>query len=264
MVKRVLSVTFDEVPLDPAPLVLVLCQLRFNPQPDLAQRAAIERIRDLLDGEYADIEERTDAGVTIDVGPPGVQMVQQASKSHVLRSPQHPWWILVGDGVATLATSEYSSRRDFVSRVCRLCEALEGVGVPAVHWVGVRYVSRVTGADFINDLPTYLQREMLGGTQLPLAPDVGLAQSVWDVAIPWEDHNVVRIRTGIVGPGVVTDPAIQPVSEQSWLLDIDAFNQKYRAIDQADEIAEGLAENQYQLFRSIVTDEFLIRFGGQP
>lgn len=133
-----------------------------------ACRCARGAIRDLLDGEYTDIEERTDAGVTIDVGPPGVQMVQQASKSHVLRSPQHPWWILVGDGLATLATSEYSSRRDFVSRVCRLREALAGVGVPAVHWVGVRYVSRVTGADFINDLPTYLQREMLGGTQLPL------------------------------------------------------------------------------------------------
>ena len=262
--KPVLREAFPEVPLEPAPLVLVLCQLRYNALPELASRAAVEDIREALGGDYPDIEARSYEGVQIDVGPPGVQLLQQASKSHVLRSPHHPWWILLSEGVASLVTPQYSSRKDFMGRVSRLRQVLQAAGVPAVQRVGVRYVSRVEAPDFIADLPRYVNREMLGGTQLPLAEDVTLAQSLLDVAIPWDEHNVVRIRTGIVGPGVVADPAIPPLPSQSWVLDIDAFNEKYQATNEVDDSALGLAENQYHLFRSIVTNDFLERFGGNP
>lgn len=261
---RILDVDHPRVPLERAPLVLVLCQLRFNAHPELEQRPVIEAIRDHLGGEYPDIESKDTQEAHFQFGPPGFELHQRSGKSHVLRSPHHPWWILISPAVANLVAPTYSDRTDFLNRITSLRQALAGAGgVPAVERVGVRYVSRVADEGFLEQLDDYVIPEVLGASNLPTAQGTELIQSMFDMAVQ-SDSTTGRVRAGLVPGGVSPDPAVEPADGPAWLIDVDMWDASYRPTDNTvDERAAELAANQYQLFRWLVTDEFLTYFGGQ-
>lgn len=262
-VVRMLDVDYKRVLLNPAPLVLVLCQLRFNKRPQLGERAVVEAIQRHLDGQYPDIEQRDTQEARVQFGAPGIELHQQKGTHHVLRSPHHPWWVLVSPAVATLVAPTYSERSDFIGRVAALREALSDAGgVPAVERVGVRYVSRVTDPDFVNDLDRYVRQEVLGATVLPADDATELVHSLFDMVVQ-RGSVTGRARAGVVPPGVTPDPAIEPVDDPAWIIDVDMWDPTYRPADSTvDERAAELAEAQYQLFRWIVTEDFLRYFGG--
>lgn len=251
------------MPLERDPLVLVLCQLRFHERPELEQRSVIEAIRDQLGGEYPDIEPEETQEAYFQIGPPGFELRQRSGKSHTLRSPHHAWWIRIAPAVANLVTPSYSDRADFMKRITGLRQALaDAGGVPTVEQVGVRYVSRVTDEDFIHNLDRYVIREVLGAAKLPAAPGTEVIQSMFDVAVQ-RDSAFGRVRAGLVPGGVTPDPAVVPAEGRSWLIDVDMWDAFDRPTDETvDERAADLAANQYQLFRWLVTDEFITYFGG--
>ena len=261
----VLPQEYPEVPLQDPPIVLALCQLRFNTVPDLGNRARIEALRDHLAGEYPDIVEQKSQEFELAVGPPGMQVKQRLDVAHKLQSPRHPWWILVSPALATLVTPIYKSRTDFADRIARLREALDEVGqVPAITRVGVRIINRVTTEDVLADLPTHVEPEFLSASVMEVADNAQLVQSVQTVILGWE-QNVARLGIGVVPPGFVPDPAVPAHDGSAWMLDIDTWNDEYRPVDSSvEDTATNLAENAYRLFRRVVREQLLIRFGGIP
>jgi uncharacterized protein (TIGR04255 family) len=82
-----------------------------------------------------------------------------------------------------------------------------------------------------------------------------------------ESKEQLLARWGLVPAGSTVDPnAIEPISERSWLLDIDMFSNEQRAFvpDDILEDARRYAERLYTVFRWAVTDDFLRRYGGEP
>lgn len=259
----VVAATYTEVPLENPPIVLALCQLTFNEIPELLERSAIVAVRDHL-GDYPDIEVRDQQELQFQIGPPGLQVHQLASRAHVLRSPHHPWWVLLGPGTATLVTTTYEGRADFVRRVAALRRALQDVaGIPAVVRIAVRVVNRVDDDAVLDRVEQMIQPRFLGGIGFPVAPGAAMVHSLQDIVLRWAD-NVIRVRTGHVPPEFVPDPAVPGLPVPSWLLDLDASTDTYRSFDQVEGTAEGLAENIHHVFRAIVQDDFLRHFGGRP
>lgn len=261
---KLLDVEYERVHLPRAPLVLVLCQLRFNNQPALGERRTADAIRKRLEPHYAEVAEQNVTEATFDLGAPGMAVKRQAAKNFILKSPDSPWWILLSPSVATLVGTTYSERHDFHDRISALRVALtEEAQISAVERVGVRYVARVDDADFLANLNTYVRTEVLGATHLPLAAESQLNETVSNTVIQ-QGPTVARVRAGMMPPGVTPDPAIHPLDRPSWVFDIDTFNGDYRRADESVEgTAADLAHGQYQLFRWLVTDEFLRHFGGE-
>lgn len=260
---KLLDVEYERVHLERAPLVLILCQLRFNDHPALGQRATAEAILERLKPQYVEVVNQDVTEAVFHLDAPGVAVQQQTAQSFILKSPGSPWWVMLSPSIATLVGTNYSERQDFLDRITALREALtEQAQVSAVERVGVRYVARVADADFLANLDTYVRTDVLGGTHLPLAGETQINQTVSDTVIQ-QGSTVARVRAGLMPAGATPDPAIPPLDRSSWVFDIDTFNGDYRHADESVEgTAADLARNQYQLFRWLVTDEFLRYFGG--
>lgn len=260
---KLVNLDVKRVPLPRAPLVLVLCQLRFNAQPELGIRATAEAVLEELAPAYVDLQEQTVDEATFELGAPGFEVRRQSGKNFLLKNPAHSWWILLSPSVATLVSPSYSERKDFTDRIAALRGALSEVaGVKAITRVGVRYVSRVADDDFLADLSRYVHPRVLGATDLPLADGADLGQTLSDTLVH-RGNTTARVRAGLVPAGLSPDPAVTPLQKKSWLFDVDMFDADYRAADEGvEQAAAELARTQYQLFRWLVTDEFLRYFGG--
>lgn len=254
---------YVRVPLERAPLVLVLCQLRFNTKAALGQRATADAICERLAPRYAEVVEENVTEATFDLGAPGLAVKQQATRQFILRSPDSPWWIMLSPSVASLVGTTYSERKDFLDRISELRIALtEDAEIAAIERVGVRYVSRVADEAFLSGLDNYVRAEVRGAVHLPQATETRLHQTVSDTMIQ-QGSTMARIRAGMMPPGVTPDPAVPILEQRSWVFDIDTFNDEYRRADESvEDTAADLAKGQYQLFRWLVTDDFLRYFGG--
>ena len=68
---------------------------------------------------------------------------------------------------------------------------------------------------------------------------------------------------GFLPPGTGVDPAVGPVEAQSWLMDIDVFDERHEDFD-AGALAQRALDHsrrQYRFFRWAVQPAFLLRFG---
>lgn len=261
-----LSTRLPDVHLERAPLVLALCQFRFNDVEGLVNRDSVHSLREWLRPEYSDLSQQSvPHGVQIQFSP-GKDPVAAAAEeldSFTLRNPHHSWHLRLTSGVATVFATSYTTRDDFMGRVSALRSGLRDVlGVPAITRLGIRYVNRVTDEAVLERLGAYVQAELLGAAHAPIAAEASLVQSLNDIFFE-HDTTAVRMRVGLVPPGVQPDPAVQPVDAPSWICDVDTFDSMFRTLDEAvDQRAAALAEDAYQLFRWAVTDRFLDHFRG--
>lgn len=262
----VLSTALDDVHLDRAPLVLALCQMRFNDVADVVSRDSMVRLRERLMPAYPDLGQEEQHAIMLKIQPgrdPEQIESQPSTLNFKLRNPESPWWLSISRGVATLVTNTYTERSDFMGRITALREALADVlEVPALTRLGVRYVSRVTDDAVLDHLDRYVRRELLAAAVAPIGPGAELVQSFTDIVFQ-QDDTAVRLRTGLVPPGTQPDTSILIDDQAAWLCDIDAYDTQLRALDErVDERASLLAEDAYQLFRWVVTNEFLKHHGG--
>lgn len=258
---RFLKEDYTRVHLERAPLVLVLAQLRHSERPVLGERDTIDAIVEALDRDYPDVQPRTVQNNTIEVDAPGLVLHQEENTSHILRSPDHPWWISISPSVTTLATPEYEDREEFEHRFKQLRSALADVGgLPAVTRVAVRYVTQIADEDFLDNLDQYIKTAASGGVDLPVTDGTQLVQSMVDVLLRQESITG-RVRAGMFPAGIQPDPAVPPIDVRSWIIDVDVWDDQFLAADEAlDEQMAELAEGQYQMFRWLVTDDYIKYF----
>lgn len=106
---------------------------------------------------------------------------------------------------------------------------------------------------------------MLGvaGTAAGKQANLSISEALFDLP----NHAAqMRARWGILPAGGTVDPAaIEPIDDQSWILDLDIFNAGSRPFESDGILSEArsFAERIYSFFRWAVTDEFLRQYGGE-
>lgn len=253
----------DEVPLSHAPLVRVVAQVRFPLIASVERREFIAPFQEAIRREYPVLRQEQNRGLVI--GPQGMQQAP-SNTAWRFHDANGTWRVTLASDFVALETTSYTRRRDFLSRIRSIAQALaDHIGPQVVDRLGVRYIDRISGKN-LEDLPKLVRPEVAGilGTALAEQARHSISENLF--VLP-DDAGQVTARWGLVPPRGTVDPgAVEAIEEASWLLDIDAFQAETRPldVDTLVEQARSFAERIYSIFRWAVTDEFLRRYGGQP
>ncbi len=252
-----------EVPLIDPPLVRVIAQVRFPLIASVEQREFIAPFQEAIRQQYPVLRPEQSRGVVF--GPQGV-MNTRSNTVWRFHDASEAWYVTLASDFLALETTNYTSRDDFLKRLGLVLQTLkEHVDPRVVDRLGVRYIDRVAGKH-LSALPQLVRPEVSGILGTSLSAHVRHSISETAFVLP-HDAGQVTARWGLVPPRGTVDPgAVEAIDEASWLLDIDGFQTKTHALD-VDAIVEqtrGFAERIYSIFRWVVTDEFLRRYGGEP
>jgi uncharacterized protein (TIGR04255 family) len=250
-----------EIPLTNAPLVRVIAQLRFPEVLSVEQREFVAPFQEAIRSKYPVLRQDQTQGIFLRPGgiAPG--------------KPKIAWRFNDTDGhlrvtltseFLTLETTKYTSRTDFFGRVTYLAEALdEHIRPGQLDRLGVRYIARITG-DAVDDIARLVHPEVRG-----ILGTIAATHAIHAISEVMFELPTARVlaRWGVLPPDQTVDPAaIEPASERSWILDLDMSSASpmpfsvHRVVTEAQQYAERI----YTIFRWMVTDEFLARYGGKP
>ncbi len=248
-----------EVPLPDAPLVRVIAQLRFPLVVAVEQRDFVGPFQEAIRSQYPVLRQEQTHRVV--VGPSGVSSAPTQTAWRFSDLEGH-WRVSLAPDSLVLETTSYASRVDFMARLREVAAALdEHVEPKLVDRLGVRYIDRLVGSA-VHDIEKLVRPELLGVMRTPVAKHVlhALSESMFQV-----DETRILARWGRLPAGATVDPtAIEPITEPSWILDLDMFSASPLAfsVDRVVDDATRFAERIYAFFRWAVTDDFLRRYGG--
>jgi uncharacterized protein (TIGR04255 family) len=250
----------DEVPLERAPLVRVIAQLRFPPIVSLNNSDFIGPFQEEIRPRYPILRKEQTTGLLI--GPPGI--VAQRNDGAVWRfhDKTDSWRVSLAADFLALESMLYKDRDDFFDRFSDILTALEKLTNMAVYdRLGVRYINRVHGPE-LERLPTLVRPEVIGlGASAVPGLNHTLTESVFtkgDIAL--------NTRWGRLPSNATTDAAsINPIEGPSWILDLDMFRGVQKDFDTSSIIddARMFARTIHDFFRWCVTPEFLAAYGGK-
>jgi uncharacterized protein (TIGR04255 family) len=253
----------EEVHLKYAPLISVLAQLRFPAQPQFDQRETVAAFFEALRGTYPVVREEQIRGIAfqaVQLSDPSKAVEAKAWTIWRLSDVTNSWRLSLSRDFLTLESSAYLSHGDFIQRWGVILEAFHGALNPAVvDRFGLRYVDRIKNPALLQ-LPKLIRSEMLGVLGISAASKLlqSYSESIFELA---PDRLVAR--WGQLAPTVSYDPGtITPLSEPSWVLDLDMFREMTRPFNPraiADE-ANAYAQKIYTFFRWVVTPAFLVYF----
>ena len=250
-----------EVPLENAPLMRVIAQLRFPEILSVEQRDFVAPFQEAIRSTYPVLRQEQTHGILVGLGgvaPAKPQIAWRFGDTAGL------WRVSLTPEFLALETTKYVSRSDFFRRLREITQALDEHIEPAqMDRLGVRYIDRVTGAA-VDDIAKLVRPEVRGiiGTNAATHAAHALCESLFEV-----DDARILARWGCLPPGATVDPAaIEPAQEKSWILDLDMFSVAPVpfVVDQIVEQAQRYAERIYAVFRWAVTSDFLVRYGGKP
>jgi len=250
-----------EVPLKNAPLVRVIAQLRFPEILSVEQRDFVAPFQEAIRSTYSVLREEQTQGILL--GPAGVTPAKPQIAWRFNDAAGH-WRVSLTPEFLALETTKYESRSDFFGRLKSLAEALAKHIEPSqLDRLGVRYIDRITG-DAVEDIAKLVRPEVRGitGTRAATHAVHALSESMFHL----EDARVLA-RWGCLPPGATVDPAaIEPAKEKSWILDLDMFSGAPMpfVVERVVAEAQRYAERIYTVFRWVVTDDFLVRYGSKP
>jgi len=250
-----------EMPLERAPLVRVIAQVRFPVVVGIEAPKQVAPFQDALKAMYPVLRPEQVRRIVLDR-----RGQTEGPTSQIWRfvDLSEGWRASLGADFLALETSAYSSRRDFLDRFDFLLRALEQHFNPVtVDRLGVRYIDRVSG-EHMTKLAAFLRPEICGVLSTSLREKTTLALN--EALLSPQENASLRARWGLLPPNTTPDPsAIEPLGEPNWILDLDMFSQHNVKFD-ADVLGgatAAYAERIYAFFRWAVTDEFLATFGGK-
>ena len=250
-----------EIPLDAAPLVRVIAQVRYPLIASVESRSFIGAFQEAIRNDYPTL--RPEESRSVVLGPEG-PLSTRSDVSWRFSDESGAWRVTLAPDFLAIETWRYTSRDDFLDRFRRVLTELHAhVNPRTVDRLGVRYIDRILGED-LRALPQLVRPEVAGILATPLAEDAHELVSQTLFRLPGSNGQL-RARWGRVPARSTVDPAaVDPVDEPSWILDIDAFRQESSAFDVEliGSRARTLAERIYSFFRWVVTDEFHRRYGG--
>jgi uncharacterized protein (TIGR04255 family) len=250
-----------EVPLSDAPLVRVIAQFRFPEILSVEQREFVAPFQEAIRKTYPILRQEQTQGILLSLSGSASAKPQIAWR---FSDTEGQWRVSLTPEFLALETTKYVSRSDFFGRLKVLAEALdEHIEPSQLDRLGVRYIDRITG-DAVDDIAKLIRSEVRGITGTIAATHVvhALSESMFELP-----NARVLARWGCLPPGATVDPAaIEPASEKSWILDLDMFSTAPVPFVVEDIVVEAqrYAERIYTIFRWVVTDDFLLRYGGKP
>jgi len=251
-----------EVPLGNAPLVRVISQVRFPIILSIEKKEFVEPFQAAIRDKYPVLRLEQTRGIIL--GPEAIE----PTKSNVtwrFSDLDGNWRATLSSGFVALETTAYISRSDFLERLQVLLEAVNShVGPKLVDRLGIRYIDRVIGEQ-VPAIGTLVREEILGILTTPAIAHIHRATSQVQFKIPDSGAQVLA-RWGLLPKDVSPDrEAIEPISEPSWILDIDMYCTEPRPFDTGELINQtrSYAERIYTFFRWAVKDAFLTHYGGK-
>lgn len=248
-----------EVPLRNAPLVRVVSQVRFPLIAAVGQQDFVAAFQTAVGTDYPVLRREQIQGIAL--GPTGITQppAQTVWRFH---SKDGKWRVSLASDFLAMETVAYQSRKDFLRRLEVVLRALDVHIKPSqVDRLGLRYIDRITG-DALGSIQSLVRPDIRGITGSILSEQIqhALTEAVFNV-----NGNQIAARWGHLPPNATVDPAaVEPVNEASWILDLDMFSvapfpfEVEGVLSKAGEFAERI----YALFRWSVSEEFLIRYGG--
>lgn len=246
-----------EVPLKKAPLIRVIAQVCFPLITSIENKSFIGRFQEAIRDKYPFLQpDQTESFV---LASQGLIRTDQVTWRFV--NAEGNWRVSLAPEFIALETTDYISRSDFLARLKDILTPLnEHIKPNIVQRFGMRYINRLVGQS-VKDISKLVVPEIAGVTAL----DFTQSMTEYWVTMP-EREDLIIARWGLVPPNKTFDPnAIEPVSEHSWILDLDMSLTKQREFNVDALIIEGqgFAQKIYTLFRWAVTDDFLVYFGGE-
>lgn len=254
--------TEKRIRLANAPLALVLCQVRwpdFNHlQGDLTEVA--QAFGSALD-EYPLVSRIDEVAYTIT--PEGVTQAP-GEMIYQWRSIDDAWHINLSRRFASLYCTSYTSFPDLLARLEQALDVIASkVRIPLIERLGIRYVNRLADPRLVENLAEYVRPEVLGYASL--SGETGDAQlvSTANHARYMVDDAALQVRSGLLPADETVDPALTPLQQSSWVLDLDASLERIMPLDVSAVLAEAsrLSDIAYDFFKYISTEGFLKEFG---
>jgi uncharacterized protein (TIGR04255 family) len=252
----------QEIPLPSAPLVTVLCQVRFPEIISIQQKTFVAAFQERIRADYPIV--RNEQIKTVAVNELGMTVADDGVWRFV--DAERGWRLSLMSSSISLETRKYVSRADFINRFGNIIEAVHATIMPThVTRLGVRYVDRVLLENGIS-MDEMLRPEMLGISGGSIRN--GIEHMVSEVMCKVKEGKMLA-RWGILPAGGTHDPdAMPPVEKSSWFLDLDTFTDYQASPISFDSgmiraSAFELATRAYCFFRWAVTPQFLATFGGK-
>jgi uncharacterized protein (TIGR04255 family) len=254
----------EEVPLDNAPLALVLCQVRFPLNLSFGLDSTLAEVQARLKGRYPILDREQTVGFTIQ-SEGGVVAQPKAETLLRFRSKERDWQVSLATEFVALDTRAYVSRTDFMERLGEVLDVLAEVDAPAeCSRIGMRYVNRLTEQKFLDHLRDWVRPEVLGPNSFIPSDHVDLFLSVCESQFRLDDTCGAQTRWGVVPPNVNMDPSYPAVPGPSWVLDFDMFTAARQDFESKSIVkeAERFAEYAYAFFRWVCKPSLLRELGG--
>lgn len=245
----------DQARLPQSPLDLVVCQLRFEAQPQVADAALALAVQASLgDERYPRLEQVQAQTLNVVIGPGAVppSMQPPAATGWRLQSPDVQWGVsLMPDHVA-LETTAYTVWEEFRDRMSALLEATAEHVAPGIEQrLGLRYIDRISevNARTPRDWVPFIAAELLG-----LVRHEALGQTVTGA----RQQLLLDLGAGF-SCAFTHGPLPEPGGGMSYLLDYDLSREGGRAFD-AESVGtalEILHVDALKLFQASVTADLI-------
>lgn len=245
-----------------APLIRVICQVRYSSTPELVDDDRERVIARALSSSMPVRGETQGSIVSIPNVAPSSPVEFQRFRT--FENQSGTWKATVTTDFVALETSAYTRRADFLDRLGAVLKALDLADHPAkITRIGTRFTDRIVEP---TDLVRLVRPSLLG--LLPHVEDSSLIENQFIQALITQPETTdkVQVRSLFLPPNVGFDPSLAPVDQESWVLDIDSFNVdagKTWSVDEIQSSAETLAKLAYQVFYWSTTDEFRAIYGSE-
>jgi len=252
----------DDVRLAATPLVSVLFQVRFPGKVSrIATALDTHAFHRALADSYPYADEQQGMEIVLVAGQPPT--VKPGAPVWTWRNESQKRTASITPDSVSLTVEDYVSRDDFTAAVSGLLSAVAEVApIPQASRIGVRYINRVLDDDALADWIASLAHGARGILAATDVRDAGIQHSLSQVIYRYPDAMTLQAKWGLLASGSVVDPVIEPVSQRSWVLDVDCFHEGDQPFDVTTiaEAAKELARRSYTFFRWVVTPESMARF----
>lgn len=253
-----------EVPLGQTPLESVLFQVRFPGHLSKLQSAlANGRLQDALSEQYPYAQQQETFNLV--VAPGQAPQPQSGPPVWTIQDAGQDWICNFAADSFGLTTTSYTSRGDFIKRAGHLVGVVQDIArPPKANRIGMRYLNRVPRP--LDDGGEWLMTLAEGARGVYAAAEPSdrahIVNSLSQLVYEWSRLEKLQCRWGVLPANAIMDASMQAISDSSWVLDIDAFDESSFNFDVAT--IEGkltvLAGRAYNFFRWVVTPESLERF----
>lgn len=249
----------DEIPLPRAPLVLVIGQVRFPTLLAVRNQDRLGAFQELIRDQYPYLEREEIPALT---SPPGAADGRIDSLLHWrFWDETRRWRATLNQEFFALESLVYSSRDDFLGRMEEIANAFFTVFKPShSSRLGLRYIDQLAGVD-ATELPGLLKPEVLGA--LSALKGCAPEHLVTQLAVNAHPGRLVA-RWGVLPKGSTPDGAIVlPSTDSCWIIDLDVSVTEAARFNVSEIVQKSrlCAERIYAVFRWMVTERFLQRYG---